>query len=131
MKYVFDWKEVSNLLIEHLHRKNQIKPLGKIKTFWLVKPVEPPDVVDIDIEISQEEVEQKTLKLEEYLALNYPVIVYPENNGFTAKIAELPGCISQAEDLPELWHMIEDARRLWLTTAFNHGDYIPLPRSPT
>jgi antitoxin HicB len=64
-----------------------------------------------------------------YLTLPYKVEVYPEDdgNGFTATIPELPGCITSADSLPELFEQIEEAKQLWLEVALEDGDYIPEP----
>ncbi|MDT7918953.1 MAG: type II toxin-antitoxin system HicB family antitoxin [Meiothermus sp.] len=66
--------------------------------------------------------------LEYYLGLRYPVTLVPEaEGGYTATINDLPGCVSVGETAEEAMEMIEDARRLWLEVAYEHGDEIPLP----
>ena len=66
--------------------------------------------------------------LEYYLGLRYPVTLVPEaEGGYTATINDLPGCVSVGETAEEVLSMIEDARRLWLEVAYEHGDEIPLP----
>lgn len=66
--------------------------------------------------------------LEYYLALRYPITLIPEaEGGYTAKINDLPGCVSVGETVEEALAMIEDARRLWLEVAYQQGDEIPLP----
>lgn len=66
--------------------------------------------------------------LSHYLALRYPVTLTPEQEGgYTAEIKDLPGCITQGESQAEALEMIEDARRLWLTTAYGFGNIIPEP----
>jgi antitoxin HicB len=68
-------------------------------------------------------------ELEYYLNLRYPVTVHPDpESGFVAEIEELPGCMTQAETLDEIFKVIEDARQLWIETAYNEGQDIPLPR---
>ena len=44
------------------------------------------------------------------------------------EIEELHGCITQAETLDDLFQAVEDARQLWIKTAYNEGQDIPLPR---
>jgi len=68
--------------------------------------------------------------LEYYMALPYRVEVYPEedDSGYTARIPDLPGCMTCADTLDELWDMIEEAKELWLEVAIEDGDYIPEPR---
>jgi len=68
-------------------------------------------------------------ELEYYLSLRYPVTVHPDpESGFVAEIEELPGCMTQAETLDEIFKAIEDARQLWIKTAYEEGQDIPLPR---
>ena len=67
--------------------------------------------------------------LEYYLSLHYPVTVHPDpESGFVGEIEELPGCMTQAETLDEVFQAIEDARQLWIKTAYDEGQDIPLPR---
>lgn len=66
--------------------------------------------------------------LEYYLGLRYPITLVPEaEGGYTVLVADLPGCMSVGETVEEAMEMIEDARRLWLEVAYEHGDEIPLP----
>lgn len=66
--------------------------------------------------------------LEYYLSLPYTVEIYPsEHGGYVAKIAELPGCITQGETIAEAAEMAEDAKRAWLETALEEGVPIPEP----
>jgi predicted RNase H-like HicB family nuclease len=68
-------------------------------------------------------------ELEYYLNLRYPVTVHPDpEGGFVGEIEELHGCMTQAETLDETFRAIEDARQLWIKTAYNEGQVIPLPR---
>lgn len=68
-------------------------------------------------------------ELEYYLSLRYPVTVHPDpEGGFVGEIEELPGCMTQAETLDEVFQAIEDARQLWIQTAYEEGQDIPLPR---
>ena len=67
--------------------------------------------------------------LEYYLSLKYPVTfeAAPEG-GYFVQIEDLPGCYSQGETIEEAMEMIEEARQLWLETAYEDGLDIPLPR---
>lgn len=68
--------------------------------------------------------------LEYYLSLKYPVLLVPEpEGGFTALIPDLPGCVSVGETEEEALRNVEEARQLWLETAYEFGDEIPLPSS--
>jgi len=67
--------------------------------------------------------------LEYYLSLPYRVEVYPEpdGSGYTAVVPDLPGCLTCAETLSELWEMVEDAKRTWLEFSLQEGLPIPEP----
>ncbi len=76
--------------------------------------------------MKKDEAERRPLA--EYLALQYPVTLHPEpDGGFVAEVEDLPGCLTQGDSLAEVYALIEDARRLWIETAYAHGDEIPLP----
>jgi len=63
------------------------------------------------------------------LNLHYPVTIHADpDGGFVAEIEELPGCMTQAETLSEVFEAIEDARRGWIQVAYENGQDIPLPR---
>jgi len=68
--------------------------------------------------------------LEYYMTLPYRVEVYPEEDGsgYTASIPDLPGCMTCADTLDELWAMIEEAKQLWLEVALEDDDYVPEPQ---
>lgn len=67
-----------------------------------------------------------------YLSLPYSVKIYPEpdGSGYTAEIPDLPGCITCADTLAELWPMIEDAKQTWLEGSLAEGLLIPEPTLP-
>ncbi|AUT02544.1 toxin-antitoxin system HicB family antitoxin [Nostoc sp. CENA543] len=68
------------------------------------------------------------LSLEHYLNLQYPVTLYPDvEGGYVAQIKDLPGCLTQGETLEETINNINEARELWIETAYETGDEIPLP----
>lgn len=73
--------------------------------------------------------EQKNL--EYYMDLPYSVRIYrePDGSGYTAEIPDLPGCITCADTLDEVWTLIEDAKQGWLELALADGDPIPEPAS--
>lgn len=70
-----------------------------------------------------------TQPLEYYLSLKYPMSIYPEDEGgYTVMISDLPGCMSQGETLEEALANLDEARQLWLETAyFSQKRAIPLP----
>jgi predicted RNase H-like HicB family nuclease len=64
-----------------------------------------------------------------YLGSRYPVTIHKDpEGGFVAEIEELPGCMTQAETLDDVYTAIEDARQAWIKAAFESGQDIPLPR---
>lgn len=69
--------------------------------------------------------------LDEYLALPYTVEVLHEHAGeqagWFARVAELPGCMTQADTFAELEAMLADAMRAWITTALDAGLSVPEP----
>ncbi|MDF5728533.1 MAG: type II toxin-antitoxin system HicB family antitoxin [Rhizonema sp. PD38] len=68
------------------------------------------------------------LSLEHYLNLQYPVTLYPDSEGgYVAQIKDLPGCLTQGETLEETIANLKEARELWIETAYEAGDDIPLP----
>jgi len=71
--------------------------------------------------------------LEYYMSLAYPVRIYPEpdGSGYTAEIPDLPGCITCADTLEELWVMIEDAKRTWIEGSLAERLLISEPSLPT
>ncbi len=74
----------------------------------------------------------ETRDMSYYLSLPYAVRVYrePDGSGFTAEIPDLPGCITCADTLDEVWALIDDAKRGWLELALADGDPIPEPAPP-
>jgi antitoxin HicB len=66
--------------------------------------------------------------LEYYLNLQYSITIDSDiEGGFVAQIKDLPGCLTQGETLEETINNINEARELWLETAYEVDDEIPLP----
>ena len=72
---------------------------------------------------------QSTKTLEYYLNLPYSAEIKHDEDGWFAKVVELPGCMTWADTFEELGPMIEDAKRGWIEDALEHGDPVPEPRS--
>jgi antitoxin HicB len=70
--------------------------------------------------------------IEEYLALPYTIEIYRDDSdgeeGYVARVVELPGCLTQADSFTELEEMIQDAIRAWIETAIENGQAIPEPQ---
>jgi antitoxin HicB len=64
-----------------------------------------------------------------YLNLKYSITLYPDvEEGYVAEIKDLPGCLTQGETLEETINNINEARELWLETAYQANDEIPMPK---
>lgn len=69
--------------------------------------------------------------LDYYLSLEYPFNVMADpDGGYVAVFPDLPGCMTQADTLEELFPMVNDARRLWIESEYERDNKIPLPRRP-
>ena len=71
--------------------------------------------------------------LEYYLSLPYTIEITPDidddgEKTFFARVLELPGCMTEAEDFTELGEMLHDAMSSWLEAAIEDGEDIPEPR---
>ena len=65
-----------------------------------------------------------------YMALPYREIIEADAaGGYVGHVAELKGCITQAETKAELLDLLEDAKRCWLEAALEEGLTIPEPQS--
>jgi antitoxin HicB len=65
---------------------------------------------------------------EYYMSLPYTIIVKPSPEGnYVAKIAELPGCLTQGDTLDDAIKMIADAKAGWIDLAMQDGKEIPEP----
>lgn len=70
--------------------------------------------------------------LEYYMELPYAVEVSHDEDGYFARVEDLPGCSTYTgpDGTPgELFELIEDAKRGWIADALEHGDPVPEPRS--
>lgn len=79
---------------------------------------------------NQRKPEKKSNRIEHYLSLPYTVLVRQNEDGtFFAEIEELPGCMTEADNIEQLLDMIKDAQRTWIQAALARGLPIPEPRS--
>ena len=64
-----------------------------------------------------------------YMNLPYKVDIIPESNneGYTAVIPDLPGCVTSADTIENLWIMLKEAKELWFEIAIEDGEFIPEP----
>jgi antitoxin HicB len=70
--------------------------------------------------------------LEYYLNLPYTIEVTKDSgdgfSGWFARVVELQGCMTQADNFSDLSEMISDAMYAWIKTAIEDGTDIPEPR---
>jgi predicted RNase H-like HicB family nuclease len=67
--------------------------------------------------------------VEYYMSLPYSIIVRPDRQqgGWYIKVAELEGCMTQADRWEDVLPMAEEAMRLWLEATLEDGDPVPEP----
>lgn len=66
--------------------------------------------------------------VEEYLRLPYTIQLRQYEDGtFFADVAELPGCMTEADTAEEALEMIRDAMSGWIEVALSEGIPIPQP----
>ena len=64
-----------------------------------------------------------------FLDLQYPFSVTPDpDGGFFISFPDLPGCITQVNQPDEIGPAAEEIRTLWIETAYEHGNDVPLPQ---
>lgn len=71
------------------------------------------------------------LTLQEALERQYrfDVIADPDG-GYVVRFPDLPGCMTQIEDLSDLGIVADEIRTLWIEAAFDLGQEIPAPSYP-
>lgn len=59
------------------------------------------------------------------LKLVYPACFYPNNNGYTVDIPDMPGCVTEGESFSEAIEMAVDAASGWVLDCIENGEEIP------
>ena len=68
--------------------------------------------------------------LDYYMNLKYPfTIERDDDESFLICYPDLPGCMSCGQTIEEAIQMGEDARKCWIDSALQDGDYIPEPKT--
>lgn len=59
----------------------------------------------------------------------YPAVFYPwdDGRGYTVEVPDLPGCVSEGEDLATAIEMAEDAASGWIVGELEDGKEVPSP----
>jgi predicted RNase H-like HicB family nuclease len=62
--------------------------------------------------------------------LKYEIILYWSNEDgvFIAEVPELPGCIAHGDSQESALASVKEAMQLWIDTAKEFGDPIPVPK---
>ena len=62
--------------------------------------------------------------------IKYEVIIYwsDEDGVFVAEVPELPGCAAHGDTQESALSNAQDAIRLWIDTANESGDPVPVPK---
>lgn len=83
---------------------------------------------ELNLATSDQNLKPEDNSLAYYLSLEYSVAVYPEEDGFSVMIPDLPGCMSQGKTLDEAMTNINKAKHLWLSVVYIKDEtLIPLP----
>jgi antitoxin HicB len=69
------------------------------------------------------------LTVNDYLQLDYQIVLTPEYGAWTASIPDLPGCIAVGDSLDEALMLIQDAKASWITASIEKGLTVPFPSS--
>jgi antitoxin HicB len=62
-----------------------------------------------------------------YMRLRYRIVITPEEDGWSARIPELPGCLGAGDTLEETLILLDDARRSWIEASLIKNLEIPEP----
>lgn len=61
----------------------------------------------------------------------YPAVFHPlDDGGLFISFPDLPGCMTEGNDIAEALFMARDALETWLAGAEDHKDLIPAPSAP-
>ncbi len=59
------------------------------------------------------------------LKLVYPACFYPNGDGYTIAVPDLPGCVTEGKNMAEAVEMATDAASGWILDSFESGESIP------
>ena len=62
----------------------------------------------------------------------YPAVFHPneDDGSITVVVPDLPGCITEGENLADAIYMASDAVAMWLWVTEDHNEKIPAPTQP-
>ena len=61
--------------------------------------------------------------------MKYAILIERTDNGYSAHVPDLPGCIAAADTKIEVEELIREAISLHLESLHEHGDPIPEPHT--
>ena len=61
--------------------------------------------------------------------MKYAILIEKTDNGYSAYVPDLPGCIAAADTKIEVEELIREAVILHLESLHEHGDSIPEPHT--
>lgn len=64
------------------------------------------------------------------MKLSYPVCLYPNDNGYTAIVPDLKGCVTEGKDYTDAITMAIDAASLWVLDELEEGRKPPKASNP-
>lgn len=64
------------------------------------------------------------------MKLSYPVCLYPNDNGYTAIVPDLKGCVTEGKDYTDAITMAIDAASLWVLDELEEGRKPPKASDP-
>lgn len=64
------------------------------------------------------------------MKLSYPVCLYPNDNGYTAIVPDLKGCVTEGKDYTDAITMAIDAASLWVLDELEEGKKPPKASNP-
>lgn len=69
--------------------------------------------------------------LSHYLSLEYTFeVIADPGGGYVIRFPDLPGCLSQTDDLKDVPWIVDEIRKLWIEGEYEDGHSIPLPTYP-
>ena len=75
--------------------------------------------------------DQPRKPLDYYLGLEYTFeVIADPGGGYVIRYPDLPGCLSQTDDINEVVPFATEIRELWIETEYEDGHSIPLPTYP-
>jgi len=68
--------------------------------------------------------------LQYYMDLQYPFVLNQDDDGsYFIEFPDLPGCMTCGNSITKVIEMGEDAKKCWIESALNDGDFIPEPKA--